>query len=276
MAHKIYYYDDDFFRKIDSEEKAYYLGFLYADGYINDIGYNCYVELTLQTEDKYIQEKFFNDLKSNRIPSKIKMGKYSKMIINSKKIVSDLKKLGCINKKTHVLKFPNELDEKYIHHMIRGYFDGDGSIWCSGDNNQYHISFTGNVDFLVGIEEYILRNLPLDKKEHYSPCNRNRKPNIKVLKYGGNQIVSKILGLLYNDSHIYLNRKYEKYLDAKGKFKERNHIVILDGITYDSYNKGKLIDILQSKTIFNRDIISSRLIKGWTPSEIITNKRIKK
>ena len=176
MANKIYYYNDNFFEKIDNEEKAYFLGFLYADGYVNDIGYNCYVELTLQNSDEYILDKFLNSLESNRKISRIRDKKYSRLIINSKKIVSDLKKLGCVNKKTHLLKFPTNIDSIYYPHIIRGFFDGDGCISCT--NNQYSIQFTGNVDFLTGIENFILKNTNIDKKDHFSPCNRNRKNNI--------------------------------------------------------------------------------------------------
>ena len=269
MANKIYFYDDNYFSTIDSEGKAYFLGLLYADGYVNDIGYNSYVELTLQTEDNYILKNFLNELKSNRSISLIRNGKYSRIIINSKEIVNDLKLMGCVNKKTHSLSFPENVDDKYIPHLIRGYFDGDGCIWNVKGTDNYHIQFTGNVDFLIGIENYILRNLKIDKKKHYTVCNRNRKNNIRALKYGGNHIVVKILNLLYDDSTIFLNRKYSKYLEAKNCIKERDHIVEYEGILYDSYNKTKLIDIIQVKTKLNRDAISSKLIKGGNAYEII-------
>ena len=276
MANKIYYYNDNFFKNIDSEEKAYFLGLLYADGYINDIGYNCYVELTLQTEDEYILKKFLSSLESNRKIKIIKKKKYqySRIIINSKKIVNDLKNMGCTNKKTHTLIFPTKINDKYVHHLIRGFFDGDGCIWRVNNTNTFHMQFTGNVDFLNGIENFLIKNLNVDKKKHYSPCNKNRKDNIRALKYGGNQIVSKIFELLYDNSTIYLNRKYFKFLDAKNNIKEKNHIVSYNGIIYDSYNKSKLIDIIQNTTNLNRDMISSRLIKGWTVEKILNNNLI--
>jgi len=269
MANKIYYYDDDFFKNIDSEEKAYYLGFLYADGYINDIGYNCYVELTLQKEDEYILEKFLNILKSNRKIIRIRNDKYSRIIINSKEIVKDLKNMGCINKKTHKLIFPQNIDKNLIHHMIRGYFDGDGCIWHKRGTNDYQFQITGNVDFISGIENYLLCHLNIDKKEHYSPCNKNRKNNIRALKYGGNQITTKICELLYADSTIYLSKKYEKFLLAKKNIKEENRIVVFEGNSYDLYNKSKLINIIQERINVKNYTISSRMKKGWTPEKII-------
>ena len=156
--------------------------------------------------------------------------------------------------------------------MIRGYFDGDGCIWKS--DNSYHIQITGNVDFLIGVENYLLKHLDIDKKKNYSPCNRNRKNNIRALKYGGNHITTKIFELLYDDSKIFLERKYDKFISAKNSMKEKNHVVQYNEIVYDTYNKTKLIDIIQKKTGFNRDIISSRLIKGWSPEEIINSNLI--
>jgi LAGLIDADG-like domain len=272
MASKKYFYDDNYFEKIDSEDKAYYLGFLYADGYVNNVGYNNYVELTLQKEDEYILEKFLILLKSNRKVINIRNNKYSRVIINSKKIMNDLINLGCVNKKTHILKFPTNIEYKYIPHIIRGFFDGDGCICHIKNHNDYHISFTGNVDFLCGIEKYFLENLDIDKKKHYSICNGNRKNNIRRLKYGGNHIITEIFNLLYKDSTIYLSRKYNKFLDAKKNIKEKNHIVFYDGIKYDSYNKTKLINIIQNKTNIKRYTISSKLRKGYSVEELLKNK----
>lgn len=142
---KKYYYNEDFFNEINTESKAYFLGLLYADGYINDK--LKYVELTLHKDDCEIINQFIVELKSNRKPVFIKNKKYCRIIINSEKMVNDLIVLGCTNNKTHTLKFPNNISDKLMHHMIRGYFDGDGSIWCTAKRNQYNVQFDGNHDF---------------------------------------------------------------------------------------------------------------------------------
>jgi hypothetical protein len=264
---KKYYYNDDFFENIDSEVKAYYLGFLYADSYINDK--ENYVDLTLHKDDEYILTMFYKHLESNRKFIRIRNDRHSRLVICSKKIVNDLIKLGCTSRKSFTLKFPENIDYKYIPHMIRGYFDGNGCIWNKKNAYEYRLQFTGCIYFLSGVEKYFLENLDIDKKDHYCNCNKNRCENVKTLKYGGNQIVTKIFNLLYKDATIYLIRKHDKFLIARDNIKEKDHIVIYNGITYDSYNKTKLIDIIQSKTSFNRDIISVRLIKGWSVNEII-------
>ena len=42
------------FSKIDSHDKAYFLGFLMADGYICTTPYNKQIGIGIQTKDKYI------------------------------------------------------------------------------------------------------------------------------------------------------------------------------------------------------------------------------
>ena len=58
-------------------------------------------------------------------------GKYYQLSLRSKIICEDLKKLGCLQKKSKILVFPTEsqVPKNLIHHFIRGYFDGDGSVW---------------------------------------------------------------------------------------------------------------------------------------------------
>ena len=72
-----YSYDSNFFEKIDSEAKAYWLGFLYADGYIHRNYKNGKIksmslELSLKSEDRAHLENFLRDIRSN-VPIKDKV-----------------------------------------------------------------------------------------------------------------------------------------------------------------------------------------------------------
>jgi len=273
MSQKKYYYDDNFFEKIDSEAKAYYLGLLYADGYINNLDNYNYVELTLLISDKEILEKFYNELKSNRkiIIIEKKTGLYARLVINSEKIVSDLIKLGCTNKKTHTLKFPENLDDDLIHHMIRGFFDGDGCIW-SNKNNDYNIQFDGNYDFLIGIEKYFIKKLNVNKKIKLSKRHLERKDNIVILKYGGNNITKAIYNLLYYKATLFFIRKKNKF-DSLFLMTNVNNKYGVDieysGVTYCTYNINKIYDIIINKTGLSRKKIRSRIGTGWTVYDII-------
>ncbi|MDY4183935.1 MAG: LAGLIDADG family homing endonuclease [Candidatus Onthovivens sp.] len=50
------------------------------------------------------------------------------------------------------------MPEEYIHHFIRGYFDGDGSIskYQKKENYKYsyHINIVGTQDFITKLYNY--------------------------------------------------------------------------------------------------------------------------
>lgn len=156
---KLYNYNDTIFEIIDTEEKAYWLGFLYADGNVTKRlikkenrkdKFSYQLELSLAEVDKDHLIKFgrfmfqdFNEeknLKKKIIKLKEKEYIAYKITINSKKIVEDLIKLGCVPKKSLILTYPTEeqIPFKLQHHFIRGYFDGDG---CVSFNNFKKIMF---------------------------------------------------------------------------------------------------------------------------------------
>ena len=125
---KKYKCNDNFFSIIDTEEKAYWLGFMYADGYI--ISDRDAIGLSLSTEDINHLEKFLASLNANNKISRYTNNinrEYARVIIYSNKLKNDLISNGCLENKTFKLDFPN-IDENLVRHFIRGYFDGDGSL----------------------------------------------------------------------------------------------------------------------------------------------------
>src|SRR5258706_2989612 len=117
--------NESFFEKIDSEEKAYFLGLLFADG-TNSIK-KTEVKLALGEIDKHILSRLNNFFQPTKplYFQKSKLGRQNlyKLIINSKKISYRLNDLGIVPNKTHKLIFPKYLDNNLLKHFIRGYFD---------------------------------------------------------------------------------------------------------------------------------------------------------
>ena len=193
------------FKKIDTEEKAYWLGFLYADGCIN-IG-NSKIELFLKEEDIEHLKKYrkFLGLEEKPLFKKEKDGKIGYRFEFSSYVVKDqLAKLGCLPQKTHILKFPTEkqVPKKLIHHFIRGYMDGDGCIYVS--NNKISLEILGTHDFLEGYKNWVnLGNSKIYNFKH-SDIKRVCNSNAQALD---------ILSRIYNNANIYLKRKYEKYIN---------------------------------------------------------------
>lgn len=142
-----YTLNDKYFKKIDSEDKAYFLGLLYADGCMSSTS-NA-VQLALQEEDSYIMEEFKEYINSDKPLGFIKSSeilgfqnlhkKYyrknqSILIINSSRIKEQLLNLGLTPNKSLTVTFPSFLSAEMLLHFVRGYFDGDGCISTSSKN----------------------------------------------------------------------------------------------------------------------------------------------
>lgn len=199
--------DETYFEKIDTEEKAYFLGFLYADGY-NFQARNM-VELCLHNQDIDILIKFRKALKYVDKPfSEKSNGKYISFFITSKKVSNDLATLGCVQAKTFKINFPDFIDDNLIRHFIRGYFDGDGCIHNS-KAREVQLSVLGNIQFITALQNHFIKVLNINKVKL---GQRFKHSECYTLPHHGINLSKKILNYLYKDSTIYLDRKYKKYL----------------------------------------------------------------
>ena len=211
-----YSHDEDYFEVIDTEEKAYWLGFMYADGFIESKRKNQSQKfgITLNKIDYNHLKKFKKCIQAtNPIKTYIgggytKNSVFSKILITSQKTVDDLKDKGVVENKTNILKFPTEeqVPKELIPHFIRGYFDGDGCIcyyYQKEKYKTYQINFVGTKDFIDGLKSY----LKLDLK-CYTKNNVTYQLNV-----GGNNKVKKIMNMFYKNAKIFLDRKHEKYLE---------------------------------------------------------------
>lgn len=270
-----YVLNENFFEKIDSEEKAYFLGLLFADGYINENYYM--VDLTLHIKDEEILRKFIFYLYANKRPLKLIRNNYLRLVISSKKLVNDLKSHGCYQKKTFKLKFPN-LPENMIRHFIRGYFDGDGCITIN-KKGTLNISIVGTIDLLNDVKQILCKKCNLNNTI-YDNRHPNRNNNIRALRYGGNIVVNRIYHYLYDDSTIYLSRKKDKFLDIlkdKPYFCDTNIIRPLKkhNIEYNGniYNQMQLSKVLSSEINIKATTIRRMLQRGYSILKIKNNRK---
>lgn len=209
-----YTYDREVFKKIDSSEKAYWLGFLYADGCVH----RNTLSIRLMKEDDVHLKKFLNFLKSNKTMQYGEQNSFGTIVeyvllqINSVDIVKDLKRLGCVERKSLILTFPSEdiVPKTFIMDFIRGYLDGDGSIKHSKPTDAYEINFVGTDDMLLGILEVFGKQTKLRKRRETDVCS--------YFSIGGNLQVLSLLDKIYNNATVYLDRKYERYLKLKEKY----------------------------------------------------------
>lgn len=213
-------FDENMFDSIDTEEKAYWLGFIYADGCISSSGNN--FELSLCLEDLMHLNKF--NTFSKHINNNVKIGKVGnykrcRWSVRNKHLWETLNNYGCTPRKSLTLQFPNSTifkSKDLIRHFIRGYFDGDG---CISYNNKEHtimnISLLGTEDFLTKVKEF----LPVKFNYILGYNNKEKSLITRTLQINGKNGLE-ILHYLYNNSTIYLDRKYEKYLEYCRLYKE--------------------------------------------------------
>ena len=220
-----YKINENIFEKIDINEKAYWLGLLYADGTNNPK--NREMHLSLQEKDGYLV-KGLKDFIGYSGPLKyidysIKHPTWQnqwKLLVTNKKLSSDLEKLGMGYLKTFTLQFPMWLEEKYYSHFIRGYFDGDGNIFVNKTQTNSSFSISGTTDFLTEVQNILMNTFGYTKTV-FQPVRTNH-PKVKVLRYGGNHQVKAFGNWLYKDATIYLRRKKEKFDSIRLERKSKN------------------------------------------------------
>ena len=204
---------ENYFDDIDTEEKAYWLGFLYADGYNIETKHE--VKLRLHIKDEEILIKFRNILFPNK-DNPLYYGEFSngkskwcELDISNKHISDSLSEKGCVQAKTFKLSFPDFLNENLYNHFIRGLFDGDGCICCSTLKTGEHktmFSITGYRPFMSQINEIISNSCGLNKNKLIKYKGKDER--IATLAFSGCRQCIKIREYLYKDATIYLQRKY--------------------------------------------------------------------
>ena len=207
---RIYTLNEQFFDEINSEAKAYILGFIAADGYISTNKIKRIV-IELHEKDKEILEKINLHLESNSPIKEItrKGGyKHVKLSLNSSYLVNSLCKYGLTNNKSLTMgnifqHIPNNLQ----HHFLRGYFDGDGCITYGKKYNsgvKYLVQIIGTKEFLTtSFDKYFDTNCQIYK---YKTCN------MFCWKIANKKQVDEFKDKLYKDATIFLIRKYKVFI----------------------------------------------------------------
>ena len=197
---------------IDSEEKAYWLGFLYADGSVSHYKSSKRIELGLKESDYGHLEKFADFLNyRGKIHYRPETNSY-RIYFGCQKIHDDLIKLGCVEKKSLVLMFPSEtmVPKCLWRHFIRGYFEGDGCI----DVHRNKDGTVRKIVSLLGTKEFLSRllySLPFQiTTTIIKKCKNNASNNYYFqLRKAESEI---FLDYIYSDCTVYLDRKHDLYL----------------------------------------------------------------
>ncbi len=199
------------FRNIKTEEEAYYLGFIQADGCIHILRNNYRLIIEIQVNDSYILNKLSNLLLNKTDVKYISKKNHSLFYLSSKEIYTNLTRYGILPNKTYLnYSFPY-LPEELMPHFIRGYFDGDGCVYTKKQRYNWvsAVSFTGHYNFISSLEAYLKsRNILFTKVR----TKQKKHQFDSVFEFEKKQDIKNLYTFMYKDANIYLTRKKDKFI----------------------------------------------------------------
>jgi len=232
MGQRKHEYDMNYFEEIDSIPKAYFLGWMFTDGNIKGLDS---ARIQVQEKDRDVLDLFLEEINGTTKMIKYEKGKeqYPILWMNSRKLVSDLVSLGCIPRKTFVVKPPN-IPKKFQKPFWRGCWEADGSLIISDQRkkrNGYRaiIAYNGTKEMCIGFQNY----MGWDTK--IFPSNRGQKSKIKTQRTAKSiSFVKKSLKefeKIYDDTDFFLKRKknlFDFFLRER-EFYEKEQYYLVEG-----------------------------------------------
>lgn len=217
QANRKYTLNENYFSVIDNEDKAYWLGFIMADGCVTksqpNKPYNRF-EINLKIEDFSHLEKLNKLMEYNKplitksVSSRGHISEICQLRVNSAKLCADLMKHDICPNKTGKECIPESVPKELLRHFLRGFFDGDGTLYS--DEKNLYCSICGSSKHMIDqVKELVKEELDIDlyineRKEYSVPfyiTGTKSQQNVKLF-----------LDYIYKDANIYLDRKYNKYL----------------------------------------------------------------
>lgn len=220
--------------KIDTKEKAYFLGFLAADGAVSE---DKTIEVSVQMDDKEIvvflasvingtaHYDYTIDKKNRRFPR----------ARTSKRIKDISTFIGGNKKEDRHFPIANDTLEKYV---LQGFFDADGCItWGRRkDKNRIwqKISMTSSLKLLTGVQQFLLNKLKIS-----TIVRPKKNSNCYIIEFSNKTDVLTFLDYIYSDDFVILKRKYQKANALRRELEENGEGAISNN-TVPSPQRGKV------------------------------------
>ena len=222
-----HFYKADYnkFEIIDNPEKAYWLGFLAADGCLytgnGQKARGAFLYINIHSKDRNHLEKFKKFMNSDiQIKDTIQNQGFSnntpmsKITFNGNKLVQDCINKGVTPNKSLTLK-PPIIPEKFYLPFILGYFDGDGSIFYLEAEKIFGINIVGTKEMLEWINNILHISTHLEQRV-------KTEKNTYLIRCGGTNKPYQIMKKLYDSTNIHLDRKYQIYKQLETVVSNRN------------------------------------------------------
>jgi len=207
---KKYRCNDSYFNIIDSPDKAYFLGFLWADGNIHNSRHS--IKLSLNIKDRVVLEKFKYYIEaSNPIYTRLK-NNCCTFTVFSKQMYIDLIDKGITPNKTYGTTIPNNIPNDMCSHFIRGLFDGDGGIYNRLRKNKYldsKIDISNNESTINWLYDAVDINCGIkgtkDKRKGVHCWRWSIYSRLNIINFAN---------YIYKDSKdLYLERKHNRFIE---------------------------------------------------------------
>lgn len=226
-----YLLNDNYFNEIDTEAKAYILGFIYADGFVGDEKYN---NIVISINDYDILQWMAKEIEFTGTIRNTKKGGFENsksgysLNFSSKIMANRLREIGLYPNKSLTISELPKISNELMRHFVRGYFDGDGSILLSHNSSYYR---NGNIvkkyiyptyNFSILGTENFLKSIAKEANFNYVKIKDTKTKEIKSLNICAKKEFDNIFNYLYLNSTIKLERKYNKWKEIKSAFTEQS------------------------------------------------------
>lgn len=241
-------FNEHYFDIIDNEHKAYWLGFIWCDGYMairnreNRSTTSYEFKLTLKKDDYKHLEKFNDDLSGNYKVHFYKSKGFDREedFIEARLLITNqhfgqtlVNKYGLIPNRVDCSKIIQGVPQYLMKHFIRGMIDADGSI-CQYDHietwngkeyltNKMTVSIGGQFDLIKHVERNLIDNgiiAEFDRKVNKRHKEDGRDGEYRSLQLSGKIQCLKVLHYIYDDATIYLDRKHTRFLEIVTKLED--------------------------------------------------------
>ena len=207
MRKRKYNFNSQIFNKVDTSEKAYWLGFLLGDGSITKNQSSLRLELSNKDLDHLYK---FRDFISSDYPIKETNKDCSLISINSIDFTLSLARFGLVPAKTYKDILTPKLKTNLLVDFYRGIFDSDGWLVehkrIKSPKSSFEFGFSSyNYNFLLEIKNWI--NNTLNRDIGYLIERKRNKQRVCQLIFGGNTNFKLLYKLFYQNTTNYLLRK---------------------------------------------------------------------
>ena len=211
--------DHNYFECINSPEKAYFLGLILTDGNVHydkrKGNRQPSIQIVLKGDDVEILEKFMREISSdNKISIYTNNDRFECVfIVHSLKMAQDLEKYGIVPRKTFLIKGMPNVPKEYMRDLIRGIFDGDGTVYTLTKEQKLRFGFYGTNCLINDIVNFLHNeiNLPLNKITD--------KETVSFITFGKTDQIKAFYNYIYYSSNVTClsrkRKKFESYLSIQ-------------------------------------------------------------